>query len=116
MRDSHIYSPAATTAEFLILCQGCWRTMRWLNGRTRRSRNLWSKKSLHKTASFMRNRAQRIPSWPVENSPTKAIYICADQPATCIFCLRNGGGPYIYSSLDRLDCLQVYLATMAVMH
>jgi ATP-dependent protease ClpP protease subunit len=32
------------------------------------------------------------------NSPTKAVYICADQPATCIFRLRNGGGPYIYSA------------------
>ena len=30
-----------------------------------------------------------------EPSPTKAEYICADQPATLTFRLRNGGGPYI---------------------
>jgi len=26
--------------ELMIFCQVCWRTMRWHNGRTRRSRNL----------------------------------------------------------------------------
>src|SRR5512143_3203313 len=28
-------------------------------------------------------------------TPTKAVYICADQPATLTFRLRKGGGPYI---------------------
>src|SRR5439155_18920865 len=28
-------------------------------------------------------------------SPTKAVYICADQPVTIIYRLRQGGGPYI---------------------
>ena len=32
-----------------------------------------------KTAYLNRNRAQRIPSWPVaHDTPTKAEYICAD--------------------------------------
>jgi hypothetical protein len=53
--------------------------------------------SLHKTAYLIRNRAQRIPSWPGGTSPTKAEYICADQPATFTFRLQNGGGPYICS-------------------
>ena len=62
---------------------------------------LWKpveQKSLHKTAYLMRNRAQRIPSWPGGTSPTKAEYICADQPAKFTFRSRNGGGPYIYSA------------------
>src|ERR1019366_6714399 len=29
------------------------------------------------------------------NTPIKAVYICADQPATLTFRLRRGGGPYI---------------------
>jgi CubicO group peptidase (beta-lactamase class C family) len=41
--DHPIYSPATTTTGYLIFYQVCWRKMRWLNGRTRRSRNLWSK-------------------------------------------------------------------------
>ena len=57
--------------------------------------------SLHKTAYLIRNRAQRIPSWPGGTSPTKAVYICADQPATFTFCLQNGGGPYICSGAHK---------------
>src|SRR5271165_458131 len=43
----------------------------------------------------MGNRAQRIPSWLGVSTPTKAEYICADQPVTLTFRLRKGGGPYI---------------------
>src|SRR6201987_3807086 len=43
----------------------------------------------------MGNGAQRIPSWPGATAPTKAAYICADQPVTFTFRLRQGGGPYI---------------------
>src|SRR6266702_6707796 len=43
----------------------------------------------------MGNGAQRIPSWPGASAPTKAEYICADQPVTLTFRLRKGGGPYI---------------------
>src|ERR1700739_2213422 len=43
----------------------------------------------------MGNGAQRIPSWPGATAPTKAAYICADQPVTFTFRLQYGGGPYI---------------------
>src|ERR1700746_1421232 len=43
----------------------------------------------------MGNGAQRIPSWPGATAPTKAAYICADQPVTFTFRLRHCGGPYI---------------------
>src|ERR1700729_1348056 len=43
----------------------------------------------------MGNGAQRIPSWPGALAPTKAEYICADQPVTLTFRLRQGGGPYM---------------------
>ena len=36
--DSHIRKPATAT-KIMISCQVCWRTMRWHNGRTRRSLN-----------------------------------------------------------------------------
>ena len=43
----------------------------------------------------MGRRTQRIPSWPGAIAPTKAAYICADQPVTFTFRLQQGGGPYI---------------------
>ncbi len=43
----------------------------------------------------MGRRTQRIPSWPGATVPTKAAYICADQPVTFTFRLQQGGGPYI---------------------
>jgi hypothetical protein len=47
----------------------------------------------------MGNGAQRIPSWPGALAPTKAEYICADQPVTLTFRLRQGGGPYMPGKL-----------------
>lgn len=35
-----------------------------------------------------------------EPSPTKAEYICADQPTTLTFRLRKSGGPHIYAAID----------------
>ena len=54
----------------------------------------------------MGNGAQRIPSWPGALAPTKAEYICADQPVTLTFRLRQGGGPYmpVGGSYDRSTC------------
>jgi hypothetical protein len=48
---------------------------------------LVEQKSPYKTAYLMRmrKRAQRVPSWPGEPSPTKVEYICADQPTTLTF-------------------------------
>src|SRR5580704_11514184 len=43
----------------------------------------------------MGRRTQRIPSWLGATAPTKAAYICADQPVTFTFRLQQGGGPYI---------------------
>ena len=48
-----------------------------------------------KAALLNRTSAQRIPSRPGACAPTKAEYICADQPVTFIFRLRQSGGPYI---------------------
>jgi hypothetical protein len=83
--------------EFIFSCQVCWRTMRWHNGRTRRSENPYPEE-VFKTAKLMGRRTQRIPSWPGATAPTKAAYICADQPVTFTFRLQQGGGPYIPDS------------------
>ena len=46
-------------------------------------------RALHKTSS------RRVTSGGTVDAPTKAVYICTDQPATLIFRLRQSGGPYI---------------------
>src|ERR1700731_3316063 len=62
-----------------------------------------SGRSLSKAALLIGTRAQRIPSWPGAETPTKAEYICADQPATLTFHLRKDGGPYISGLPQRAD-------------
>jgi hypothetical protein len=44
-----------------------------------------TRKKSSKTTQLNGKRAQRIPSWPGVLSPTKAVYICADQPVNSLF-------------------------------
>jgi hypothetical protein len=78
-------------------CQVCWRTMRWHNGRTRRSLNPNSEEVLRDCLT----NGERSAAHPIlarSLAPTKAEYICADQRVTLTFRLQHGGGPYIPSS------------------
>ena len=82
-------------------CQVCWRILRWHNGRSRRSGNLWSKTV---SRDFLLKEEQSA-AHPIvarrSRSPTKAEYICADQLASVTFRLQKSGGPYIYSATSR---------------
>ena len=44
---------------------------------------------------LLRRERSAFHQGPEEHTPIKAVYICADQPVTIIFRLRQGGGPYI---------------------
>src|ERR1700728_2106937 len=61
----------------------------------------------------MGNGAQRIPSWPGALAPTKAEYICADQPVTLTFRLRQGGGPYKWDGPPPFDFRQPEVLTVS---
>jgi hypothetical protein len=44
---------------------------------------------------LLRRERSAFHQGPEEYTPIKAVYICADQPVTIIFRLRQSGGPYI---------------------
>jgi hypothetical protein len=81
--------------EFCDSCQVCWRTMRWHNGRSRRSRNLQqenaSKGSVIKkdegAAHSIQARSSLLQQRPDTFAQTNSVIL--------IFRLQNGGGPYI---------------------
>ena len=68
--------------------------MRWHHGRTRRSPNPNSEEVPRDCLTNGEGSAAHS-ILAGASSPTKADHICADQPATLIFRLRQGSGPYI---------------------
>ena len=79
----------------MISCQVCRRTTRWHNGPIRRSLNPhpskvfqdWSNKWEESVAHSILARSLF--------TPTKAVYMSADQPCPSrVFRLQFGGGPY----------------------
>ena len=57
----------------MISCRVCWRLLRWHIHRTRRFRNLSTRKvSQDCLTSLNRKSAQRIPSWPGAHAPERA--------------------------------------------
>jgi hypothetical protein len=93
IRDSHIYSPAATTV--LCFLPGLLANHEMAQRSNPGALQTRNRKKSYETALLMGKRAQRIPSWPGATAPTKAVYIRADQPVTLTFRLRQGGGPYM---------------------
>jgi hypothetical protein len=68
----------------MISCQVCWRAMRWHNGQTQRSRNPNPEEVLRDCLTKWEERSVFHPG-PECFTPTKAVYICADQPANSFF-------------------------------
>jgi hypothetical protein len=79
--------------EFSDSCQVCWRTMRWHNGRSRRSRNLYSE-DVCKGSETEKGRGRiAFHSGQEIDIPPEAGYIRADLSCHPIFRLQNSGGP-----------------------
>jgi len=76
-------------------CQVCWRTMRWHNGRSRRSRNLHSENACQGSvikkdegaAHSIQARRSLLQQRPDTFAQTYSVIL--------ILRLQNGGGPYI---------------------
>jgi hypothetical protein len=68
----------------MISRQVCWRTMRWHNGQTQRSRNPNSEEVLQDCPTKWEESAA-YSILARSSSPTKAVYICADQPVNSLF-------------------------------
>ena len=79
----------------MISCQVCWRTMRWHNGQIRRSLNPNPDKVFQDCSSKWEESVAHSILARRLFTPTKAVYMSADQPCPLIFRLQFGGGPYM---------------------
>jgi hypothetical protein len=83
------------SSKFSDFCQVCWRTMRWHNGRSRRSRNLHSEnayqgsetKKDESAAHSIQARRSLLQQRPDTFAQTNSVIFT--------FRLQYGGGPYI---------------------
>jgi len=78
----------------MISCQVCWRTMRWHNGRIRRSLNPHPDKVFQDGSSKWEESVAHSILARSTLTPLKAVF-AQTNPVPLIFRLHPGGGPYI---------------------
>jgi hypothetical protein len=71
----------------MISCQVCWRTMRWHNGQIRRSLNPHTSKVFQDCSSKWEESVAHSILTRSLFTPTKAVYMSADQPCPSHFSL-----------------------------
>jgi hypothetical protein len=71
----------------MISCQVCWRTMRWHNGQIRRSLNPYPSQVFQDCSSKWEESVAHSIVARSPFTPTKAVYMSADQPCPSHFSL-----------------------------